>query len=116
MWLYTKHGFYSAVKKRGDNFITVRSYNKQDLQNLIDRFELDVAMEYTPSNDYLFRIRLSRELWVEIMAELAFEVDYGNFKAEVAKTHDWERVVGYIEIHDKTYQATASCTRVIKGR
>jgi len=39
MWLMTKHGFYSIVEKLPGEF-HIRSREREDLQNLIDRVPL----------------------------------------------------------------------------
>lgn len=116
MWLYTRYGFYSAVQKHNEEGITVRSYNKEDLKNLVSRFQLDVPIIYTPNNDYTYRIKITRGVWGTIVGELALDVDYENFKGEIAKTQSWQRIAGYMAIHDKTYEATATCTRRHKVR
>lgn len=52
MWLMTKHGFYSIVQKKPDEY-HVRARERQDLQNLIDRVPLpDAVIIDTPEADY----------------------------------------------------------------
>ena len=116
MWLYTKLGFYSAVVKRGDNRVSVRSYVKQDLVNLIQHFGLHTEIWHTPDADYNYRIKLEREEFAHVMAELVLQLDYSNFKAEVATSADYSRLVAYHEIHDITSTLNWSCTRKKKGR
>lgn len=116
MWLYTKLGFYSAVVKRGDTRVSVRSYAKQDLANLIRHFDLHAEIWHTPDADYAYRIKLEREEFAHVMSELALQLDYSNFKAEVASTADYSRLVAYHEIHDITSTLKSTCTHKKKSR
>ena len=60
MWLMTKHGFYSIVEKRPGEF-HIRSRERQDLQNLVDRVPLEgKAIVETPEADYAARIVTDR--------------------------------------------------------
>jgi hypothetical protein len=95
VWLVTERGFYSVVDK-GDRegFLCVRARVRQDLHNL---FELDSMNAYrdevieTENSDYRFRVYVSREDWTAATADLAGQIDYPNFKNEVAAMQGRER-------------------------
>ena len=86
MWLFTKYGFFSAVKDPRDKMIVVRSREVSHLQTLKDRFDID-KYEITTStdSDYFCRIRLPHRVWNEVVKELSAEIDYPNFKSAVLK-------------------------------
>ena len=99
MWLFTKHGFYSAVcARQGDgkhhqgvdpDRIMVRARLREHLESLQKRFadllgECDI--QTSANTDYAYRLFVSKEIWTQVLAGLAEETDYDNFKSEVA-TH-----------------------------
>ncbi len=98
MWLFTKHGFYSAVcARQGDGShgqpvdprrIMVRARVRRHLEALKEKF-LDLLggceiKEFT-GTDYAFRIFVEKPVWSQVVAGLTEEVDYDNFKSEVAR-------------------------------
>jgi len=87
MWIATKHGFYSIVQKRDDEY-HVRGRVRQDLENLLHLVRLDLAIEDWPGADYRYRIIVGRKTFSGIMAALALDLDYPNFKAEIASSPD----------------------------
>ena len=69
MWLMTKHGFYSIVEKKPGKF-HIRSRERRDLQNLLDRVPLDgEKIVDTPDADYGARIITGRD---KVRVVLAF--------------------------------------------
>lgn len=97
MWLFTKHGFYSAVCARqgGGGYgqpvdpdrIMVRARVRQHLQSLQDRFAdllADCEIMESPSTDYAYRIFVPKSIWTQVMVGLTAELDYDNFKSKVA--------------------------------
>jgi hypothetical protein len=98
MWIFTKHGFFSAVcARRGDgqrgqpvdpNRIMVRARLQSHLEALKKRFpDLLGGCEIQESagTDYAFRLFLQKWAWIQVLAGLAEETDYDNFKSEVAR-------------------------------
>jgi len=90
MWVFTKHGFMSAVQTSNDDQkIMVRSRDKTHLDSLIREYDLmadsaePVQVIESPDSDYRFRIILSRNDWANLITVLACDVDYPNFKNEV---------------------------------
>ncbi len=102
MWLVSERGFYSVVDK-GDRegYLCVRARVLQDLHNL---FELDSMKRYldevieTDDSDYRFRVYVRREDWVAASADLAAEIDYDNFKSQVARMQGHVRAHVYMKV------------------
>ena len=91
MWIFCKHGFFSAVKDRDHaGNLLIRARFPGDLERLIDSyFDADMALSLkkqireTPTADYAYRISLSQHEFSDIVACIAEEIDYDNFKASV---------------------------------
>jgi hypothetical protein len=98
MWIFTRHGFFSAVcARQGDGShgqpvdpdrIMVRARVRAHLEALRERFadmlgEAEIC-EF-PHTDYAFRIFVDKADWARVLAALARETDYDNFKSEVAR-------------------------------
>lgn len=92
MWLFLKYGFYSiacATKPDGTldkDTVMIRSRRDDHLQNVKGRFAAlaDVAITSLPDRDYRYRLVVPKKVWVPILAELAEEQDWSNFKNEAA--------------------------------
>ena len=97
MWIFTKHGFFSAVCARQENGkhgqpvdpdrIMVRARVRGHLEALKKRFpehlkECDI--QDSTGTDYAFRLFVRKFAWMQVTAGLAEETDYDNFKSEVA--------------------------------
>ena len=64
MWLYSKHGFFSAAQHFDDaNVIHARTQFKGDLERLCKAYGLEPHVEYTPDGDYSYRMNFPREVW-----------------------------------------------------
>jgi hypothetical protein len=112
MWIFTKYGFYSAVRARqGDGVhgagldptrVMVRSRLRAHLDALKERFpDLLGDREVRESNgtDYRWRIFVDQARWAEVTAALAADIDYGNFKDEVHRVHghdNYERALHHV--------------------
>lgn len=102
MWLATKHGFFSIVKKGPDEF-HIRARVKADLENL-KRGCAPAGIELPPINtwrtaDYRHRIVCTRLEYFDVMELLVNSIDYSNFKSEIAATPDqMEKLSAYHEI------------------
>lgn len=113
MWLFTRYGFFSAVCARhgeglakdpvDSDTIMVRARVRTHLLNLSSRFfrtlqiSQDDIHEYAGS-DYPFRIFLDNSTWAQVVEMLVAEMDYDNFKADVAKNahlvgHNYEKAL-----------------------
>ncbi len=97
MWIFTKHGFFSAVCARHGNGshgqpvdpdrIMVRARIRGHLEALKKRFadrlgECDILD--SAGTDYAYRLFVPKPVWAQVLAALAEETDYDNFKSEVA--------------------------------
>ena len=70
MWLMTNFGFFSIVKKEGEDYLTVRARAKQDLLNLKKQYLPVVgAIEVSDYTDYRYRVRVPREVFAEALKE-----------------------------------------------
>lgn len=98
MWIFTKHGFFSAVCARqgsgkhgqpiDPDRIMVRARVRGHLDALTKRFpdllETSEIREFAGA-DYAFRIFVDKRVWSAMLSSLAEETDYDNFKSEVAR-------------------------------
>ncbi len=98
MWIFTKYGFYSAVCAReGDgrhgrpvdtDRIMVRARLRGHLEALQhrfpDQFGNSKIVEFA-GTDYAYRVFLDKALWSEVLVGLSEDLDYDNFKSEVAR-------------------------------
>ena len=92
MWIFTRYGFYSVACASATDgsldkeTVMVRGRRKDHLQNLRGRFSVisDAKIITTADNDYRYRLILSKRTWVTILAEMADEQDWSNFKNEAA--------------------------------
>jgi len=85
MWIFSKIGFYSIVQKPGQSYLTVRSRVREDLEKLRATYmpELSVIMA-GGGTDYPYRALISHEHFASGLAEMGNDIDYSNFKSEVA--------------------------------
>src|SRR5271163_1087077 len=98
MWLFTKHGFFSAVcARQGDgkhgepidtDRIMVRARVRRHLEALKERFpDLlgECEIQESVATDYAYRLFVPKSEWTQAVAGLAEETDYDNFKSEVVR-------------------------------
>jgi hypothetical protein len=98
MWLFTKHGFFSAVcARQGDgkhgqpvdpDRIMVRARVRGHLEALKKRFpDLlgQCEIQGFAGTDYSYRLFVQKPAWVQVLAGLAEETDYDDFMSGVAR-------------------------------
>lgn len=93
MWIFTRYGFFSiACARRRDGSldsqtVMVRSRRKAHLQKLQSRFQEIATAEIValPERDYRYRLILPKPVWATIIAALADEQEWSNFKNEAAR-------------------------------
>lgn len=98
MWVFTKYGFFSAVCARQGNGkygqpvdpdrIMIRARLRSHLEALLKRFPdllSESEIQTFAGTDYAFRVFVAKPVWSKVLAALAEETDYDNFKAEVAR-------------------------------
>lgn len=105
MWIFTKYGFFSAVSGKQEDgsimpdLMVVRARERVHLERLVKRFCLDAVITTTPNRDYACRIVISKSDWILVMARLAGEIEYDNFKTAVKNyqgpTH-YEQVLHHV--------------------
>ncbi len=116
MWLFTKYGFFSATSARTGNGshgnpldvdrIMVRSRWHSHLVNLRKRFKKELKHNEIYANagtDYRYRIFVHKAVWKKIVAALAEETDYDNFKSEAGRYEEENQAPdeGYLAaLHD----------------
>jgi hypothetical protein len=84
MWLFCKHGFFSAVQhKDKSGRVLVRARFSGDLEKLFKVHGVTAKILKTPDADYLFRTELDKSEWARIVKEEAEAIDYCNFKNAV---------------------------------
>lgn len=89
MWICSKHGFYSVVRKEGG--FHVRGRKKQDVLNaakLIGAKANRVAS--SPQADYAWRIVVTADELQMLMQAFASTLDYDNFKNHILFSDDQE--------------------------
>lgn len=113
MWIYTKHGFISVVQKPGDKFLTVRSRARADLDKIRAFYMPAIGnIRATPKADYGYRATVSFAGFAEGIVNMASDVDYPNFKAEVKK----ERGLDVEGVYAKVWAVMASNEDILDGR
>ena len=98
MWVFSKHGFFSAVcARQGDgrqgqpidpDRIMVRARVRGHLEALKKRFPdllRQCEIQEFAGTDYAFRVFVDKPVWSQVLSGLAEETDYDNFKSEVAR-------------------------------
>lgn len=98
MWIFTTQGFYSVVTHRTDSdTLIVRSRAREDIEALREQIPGIEPFE-DPEADYRHRAYVSRSEWLAAAAQLIADLDYDNFKSEVARRQgsDRARVYGHV--------------------
>ncbi len=100
MWIFSKYGFFSSVcARQGDGShgnpvdtdrIMVRARLRAHLERLAEAYPEHLGgctISESSNTDYRFRIFVDKASWVCVVAALANELDYDNFKNEAARLH-----------------------------
>jgi len=112
MWLMTSFGFFSVVQKPDDKdqgTLTIRARVRSDLENLQTRF-LPALGPITESfdTDYRYRAKVPRGDLAVAMANIVMDLNYSNFKSEVAKQQGGQRAELYHGVWDVLYKLQQS--------
>jgi hypothetical protein len=87
MWIVAKSGFFSIVEnKDADHTYMVRARVGSDLERLLKITGMTREIFVTPSADYGYRIVVDIAGLQCVMAALAIDVDYPNFKNAIDAT------------------------------
>jgi hypothetical protein len=91
MWIFSKQGFFSIVKKKyldQPKPYQIRARSLNDLENLIKAADLEEEIIETPYADYFFRIIADQADLEKIFNILQKELKYENFKNMVGRHED----------------------------
>ncbi|MGK2955051.1 MAG: hypothetical protein ACSLFI_05200 [Solirubrobacterales bacterium] len=105
--MVTDRGFFSIVDK-GDreDHVCIRGRVRADMDGLCALEPLKpYAGEIQESDlgDYRYRVYVDRNDWIMAAALLAEEIDYPNFKDEVARKQGHERASLYMKVWSALY-------------
>lgn len=100
MWLFSpKTGFFSIVQKPGVTRLTVRARVAADLDRLRKSYLPSLtATVGNAGSDYAFRATASSEAVSKAAAQMVAEIDYPNFKNEVARRGGKQRAAIYSRV------------------
>lgn len=92
MWIFSRYGFYSiACGSKADGSVDsqtmmVRARRADHLRELKSRFPALAELELIAlrNRDYRYRIIVPKPVWMTVLAGLAEEQEWSNFKQEVA--------------------------------
>lgn len=108
MWIITPLGFFSIVCKSGDEAagtLTVRARVRSDLEALREAALPALGpIEGGTGTDYAWRARAPREQVQAALARLAGDIDYANFKSEVAASQGHQRADLYGDVWALLYR------------
>lgn len=118
MWIITPLGFFSIVQKPTDaaaGTLTVRARVRSDLEAL----QADVLpgmgkITESKSTDYRFRATALRPLVEAAMTKLAAQLDYSNFKNQVAKVQGAKRLHLYHDVWSVLNRMQGDATYEVK--
>ena len=99
MWLFTTIGFFSVVRKDGEQHLTVRARSSADLDRLRTNFMPELSATISKAGtDYPFRATISQQAFAKGMASIGESIDYHNFKDEVAAKMGKKRAGTYSKV------------------
>jgi 8-oxo-dGTP pyrophosphatase MutT (NUDIX family) len=116
MWLMTPLGFFSIVCKPDDEeqgTLTVRSRVKSDLDALRKNFLPSLgAIAEGAGTDYRYRAKARRDDIGKALAQMVQQLDYENFKNEVAHRQGKYRASVYGKVWNVLYDLQEASTNV----
>ncbi len=86
MWLFTNTGFVSAVQINGE--LVVRARDSESLEPLAELAKKNIR--HSPESDYPYRVITDHETFSKWVKHMAQNIDYPNFKSEVAQVRGYE--------------------------
>lgn len=108
MWLFTNFGFFSIVQKPGTDFLTVRARVRGDLDNLRDQYLPSLsATQAKGGTDYPWRAMAPHVDFAAALGKITLDLNYGNFKTEVAARQGKTRASRYGRVWSALYEMEA---------
>lgn len=108
MWLLTPIGFFSIVQKPGDKeagTLTVRSRVRKDLETLKAEHLPELGeIKESLDTDYRYRAVAPKEAVSRAAGRLVTDLNYSNFKNEVARRQGYERADVYGDVWQALYR------------
>ena len=103
----TTVGFFSVVRKPGETDLTVRARVRADLEAL-KRGHLPSlgSIDSGGGTDYPYRAQVSADSFAAAIATMVEEIDYSNFKNEVAVRQGNARAHIYSEVWGALHKLT----------
>lgn len=99
MWIFTKHGFISAVAAHGNTeVIVVRARVGKDLEKISEEHFNYAPITYDRTRDYPYRLNVSLTAFSKAMRSMAYDIDYHNFKDRVHQDGEGIRDAIYSEV------------------
>ena len=83
--------------------LMIRARVRDHLEGLQRRFPeqlAEIAISETPDTDYRYRMFVDKAVWTPVLVGLAEEMDYDNFKSEVARHQGSEGANYEHALHD----------------
>jgi hypothetical protein len=110
MWIFTPIGFFSVVKKEHDaeDEITIRARVRADLEALKAYVASMSEIREDRNADYWYRATAKHEDFAEAAAQLVRDIDYSNFKNQVASKQGYDRSSRYGEVWSVMYELQRS--------
>ena len=109
MWIFTEQGYFSVVQDRSDTGrLLVRTRLRGDLERLRAKEPRLGPTREDAGTDYRFRADIPREAFAELLARLAMELAYGNFKGRVEEVDGPGRETLYMKVWTTMYAAQES--------
>lgn len=104
MWFMTPFGFFSVVHKPGESGLTIRSRTRGDLLRLRRHYLPELSDPVTHvGTDYPWRARCNQEALAQAMSKIVRQIDYANFKDEVALINGKARSQRYAKVWHALY-------------
>lgn len=104
MWLFTTFGFFSIVRKSGDEHLTIRGRTRGDLERLRRCYLQQASAPLGGGGtDYPWRVRCAPEELAAAMPRIVRHLDYANFKDEVVRCLGKDRSHRYHQVWSALY-------------
>ena len=107
MWIFTTFGFFSVVRKTDGDQLTIRSRTRGDLLRLRQHYLPSASAPVShQGTDYPWRMMCRDREFAEALSRIAVDIDYANFKDEVAKVTGTSRAKRYGQVWQALYGMT----------